>query len=608
MKMKSWGVSVLAVLLAAALAPSREAVGKAAPEPRAGVAIWDTGRASELPLSPATLSERKGWIALGQDRTLPSFQGDAVVSNGRFLAVFRKQSPAVEVYSSGEGSSLRYRCVLQTSEGSAARLVGLALVENGKSRACLEASYQTARGATLAARFGIKKGDVGLETDPKAGATGLRVECPGRFVVLPDFFADDIRIDAVRTSPAVVEVPSENFVLHPAPDGNAIVMAVFENRDQDVRLTLSGEGPQRVVTGSEIRFGKGRKIWVSLLEAPQVWRVLPQVGNVLKPAAIDWKLPYRAQWRTDFAGDDAVGSFTLLLEDGKSGDYIKPSFTGDVHSGGAPEKVSADRVQKGYYPSWTDRDGNVTVMPLSRTMQGPVTFYPLNRTEDTPPDAFTVVDVARSCLGSGPCDYILDLEGHKDQYKGRATCGVRHILNEIYSKNQQKQRRDDVEKCLRDGLTFVTHIRSRVALYLEFGRQLREYLAGQRKAHPELQAPLSELGKILDQMDRHQAERGSKIKSPDEVAAMNEEFRKTVLDREGPEALDACKKYTAALVEIGGNQDELVAECRGVVKALRQRAGLLMAMNPEMAGVATEVRTRTQEVLRNPAWHEGAQK
>jgi hypothetical protein len=61
-------------------------------------------------------------------------------------------------------------------------------------------------------------------------------------------------------------------------------------------------------------------------------------------------------------------------------------------------------------------------------------------------------------------------------------------------------------------------------------------------------------------------------------------------------------------VEIGGNQDELVAESRGVVKALRQRAGLLMAMNPKMAEVATEVRSRTQEVLRNPAWHEGAQK
>jgi len=603
----SWGFAFGIAVLAASLAPSREAAGKAAPGPRAGVGIWDTGKPSELPWTAEALTERKGWIPIAQDRTLSSFQGDLVVANGRVLAVFRKGSPAVEVHSGGEGTSARFRCRLQAPEGAAARLVGLSLVENGKSRACVQASYQTAKGVSLSAKFSLKKGDVALEAEPGPGASSLRVECPGRFVILPDFFADDIRIDAQRISPSEVEVPSENFVLHPAADGNAIVLAVFENRDQDLRLTLSGEKDQRVVTGSEIRFGKGRKIWVSLLEGPQVWRVLPQVGNVMKPAPIDWKIPYRAQWRADFASEDVVSSHTLLLQDRKAGDYIKPSFTGDVHSGGAPEKVAVDRVQKGYFPCWTDADGGVTVMPLSRSMQGPVTFYPLNRTADTPPDAFTVVDVARNCLGSGPCDYILDLEGHKDQYKGRATCGVRHILNDIYSKNQQKQRHDDVEKCLKDGLTFVTHIRSRVALYTDFGRQLREYLAAQRKAHPDLEAPLSELGKILDRMDRQVAERGPKIKSPDEVAAMNEEFRKNVVDREGPEALEACRKYTAALVEIGGNQDELVAECRGVVKSIRQRAGLLMALNPQMAAVATEIRSRTQVVLRNPAWHEGAQ-
>jgi hypothetical protein len=371
---------------------------------------------------------------------------------------------------------------------------------------------------------------------------------------------------------------------------------------------LSGEGEKRVVSGSEIRFGKGRKIWVGLLEAPRVWNVLPQVGNVLKPASIDWTLPYRAQWRVDFAHEDFIDSSTMLLQDRTSGDYIKPSFTGDVHSGGAPLKVAADRVQKGYHACWADPDNRVIVMPLSRYQQGPVTFYPINRTADTPAEVFTVVDLARNCLGTGPCDYILDLEGHKDQYKGRATCGVRHILGDIYSKNQQKQRHDDVEKCLKDGLTFVTHIRSRVSDYLEFNRKMREYFAGQRKSHPELEAPLSDLGKILDQMDRHAAERMPKIKTPEEVAAMNDEFRKNVLDREGPEALQACRKYTSALVEIGGNQDELVAECRGVVKALRQRAGILMALNPKMADVAAEVRSRTQDVLRNPAWHEGSER
>ena len=39
---------------------------------------------------------------------------------------------------------------------------------------------------------------------------------------------------------------------------------------------------------------------------------------------------------------------------------------------------------------------------------------------------------------------------------------------------------------------------------------------------------------------------------------------------------------------------------------IRQKAGLLMATEPRMAAIAAEIRKRTQEVLRNPASHEGA--
>ena len=87
---------------------------------------------------------------------------------------------------------------------------------------------------------------------------------------------------------------------------------------------------------------------------------------------------------------------------------------------------------------------------------------------------------------------------------------------------------------------------------------------------------------------------------------MNEEFRKNVLDYDGPDALKRCKDYTQALVMIGDNQDELAGECRWVVKTLRQRAGILMALDPRVAPIASEIRARTQEALRNPANHEGA--
>ena len=87
---------------------------------------------------------------------------------------------------------------------------------------------------------------------------------------------------------------------------------------------------------------------------------------------------------------------------------------------------------------------------------------------------------------------------------------------------------------------------------------------------------------------------------------MNADFRKNVLGYDGPDALKRCKTYAEALVEVGDNQDELSGECRWAIKTLRQRAGILMALDPRVAPVAAAIRARTQETLRNPANHEGA--
>src|SRR5262249_32855959 len=123
---------------------------------------------------------------------------------------------------------------------------------------------------------------------------------------------------------------------------------------------------------------------------------------------------------------------------------------------------------------------------------------------------------------------------------------------------------------------------------------------------PELADFLGELDALTQEIDARVTARADKIQTPDHVAAMNEEFRKNVLNDDGPDAQAKSKQYAEALVVIGDNQDELSGECRWVVKALRQKAGILMATNPRAAAVAGEIRARTQEALRNPANHEGA--
>jgi hypothetical protein len=259
-----------------------------------------------------------------------------------------------------------------------------------------------------------------------------------------------------------------------------------------------------------------------------------------------------------------------------------------------------------WYPCWIARDGQGAIQPLKKPakFQGPAVLYPINRLSATPLTTFTFVDIMRATLGVGPCEYVLDVEGQKKQSEGIPTCATRTKLNDIYASRQQKQRRAEVEQALDDVLAFVRHIRSRIEAYVAFGHQMLAYLDQQKRAQPDLADFLAEIETLAGRIDAAVAKRKSAIQTPEYAAQLVDEFRTTLADYEGDDALGKCKKITNAIVQIGGNQDELVGECRVAVRILRQRAALAMAVDPRAALVAKEIRRRTQAMLRNPTSYE----
>jgi hypothetical protein len=246
------------------------------------------------------------------------------------------------------------------------------------------------------------------------------------------------------------------------------------------------------------------------------------------------------------------------------------------------------------------------------TFDGPVLLYPINRLAETPIQLYTPVDIVRNTLGVGPCQYLLDVEGQKQEHVGRATCHVRSLLNEIYKSGQQKANRKEIE----------------ILAYVAFGKELRQYIAEQRAAHPELKEPLDTLEALARQIDervqprmqallQHKAVQQVVTEVADDNAATTPPALAAQLNRDliASGLLDYVgadweaklkKEYTDPLTAIGGQQDEMVGECRWVVKALRQKAGILMATDPRMAPIAAEIRARTQKMLRGGAAYEGA--
>jgi len=574
----------------------------------AAVHLFDTGTSSVAPLSADAFSRRDGWRKVPEDEVAHKFRGDAVFFNNRIAVVLRRRGRGAEVYGMRrKGMKIRARVTPATSAGGA-RLSSVKIAKNDPSAVALEASFVAANGKTLGVGYELGMGQVFVKTEAR-GVARLRVEAPCRFVVLPDFFADDIVVDATGLPVSPAELPSEHFLLHLLGDGEAIVMSVWNVSEEDVRITLSGKDREKLIAASEIHYGRKGKIWVAVLEGPEVWHTRDVAkGDAGRIIRLDWKRPYPAQWRVDWRRDDRLTGSWEMIAQRPDGRFVKYGWFG------SPGTIPANRnrwttvLGRFAYPCWTDKGGRGYLQPLRRVIrfQGPAVVYPINRARTTPLDRFTVVDIVRGTLGVGPCEYILDVEGQQSRYKGRATCSARDTLRRIYARKQQKQKKAEIEKVLVDVMIFIRHIRGRIENYVAFGHELLKYLAAQKRAHPELARHLSELETLTKAIDAYVAKRKEKIKTVGYAAKLAEEFRKTLIDYEGADAFEKCKRITHGWVEIGGNQDELVGECRMAVKWVRQRAGLLMALEPRMAEVAKEIRRRTQKVLRNPAGHEGA--
>jgi len=450
--------------------------------------------------------------------------------------------------------------------------------------------------------------------------------------VLPDFFGDDILVDAEAIPVGRAELPSENFLLLMKPGGNTIVMTVSESRDNDVAVTLSDHPPRQIVA-SDVSYGKKAHIWVAVLADRGIWHehsVAPADADMA--IGLAWKMPFPALWRVDWSTvDKMTESWEMLLQQ-PDGKYVMQGWFGQNEAEGqsfAEEFGPRDWNKPGRkrwnpvlgsfsFPAWAESNGRGWLQPLKErrytergpvyNFAGPVVIYPLDRAKgarlDTPLDKLTVVDLVRMTLGVGPCQYILDLEGQKRNSRGVATCYARDVINAIYKKGTQLEKRDEIERNLDAAVAFIGNVRERIDLYVQFGHELSAYLEEQKRRDPRSAAFCDELLGITRRIDQMFQEKRKVIRTPAFARQCAEDFRKELLTAKGGDAYRRCAARMAVFTSIGGPQDGLVASCRMIVKTLRQRAGIAMAVSPELKDVAAEVRIRTQAMLRKPTPYE----
>ncbi|MGO8704166.1 MAG: hypothetical protein ACLQVA_10120 [Candidatus Brocadiia bacterium] len=609
-----WMVLTALVLLAGAAGLALAQEKALAPAADAGVRLFDTGAASADPVSAAALSQRSGWTQLPEDQVKHEFVGDAVFLNNRVAVALRRGGHGAELYSAGAEGWKERAVLVPVGQGPTdpgkIQLSSVKVVENSPGSVKVEAAFQ-ADGKPLSVGYELKIGQLYVRTEPKEGVRALRVEAACRFAVMPDFFADDIMLDATELPVARAELPSENFLLEMLEGNDALLMSVWTEQDEDVAVTLSGQKAAKRIDGAEIQYGAKGNVWVAVMTAPQIWHVR-DIGkkDTDKVIPLAWKQPYPAVWRVDWHRADRLADSWEMIMERPDGNFSKYGWFGG-HSTLPPNRQTwATVLNQYFYPCWIARNGQGYLQPYKLDgrprFEGPTLIYPITRLDNTPLDAYTVVDLVRATLGVGPCQYILDVEGQHSHYNGIATCGCRDALMPIYERHQQAQRKAVIEKTLVDVMIFVRYIRGRIETYVLFGHEMSKYLADYRQRHPELAGQIAELERLTRVIDDRYHESRENIRTPDETQKLVEAFRVAHLTDETPQALGACKEFTTTLVKIGGSQDDLVGECRQAVKVLRQQTGIAMALDERMAEVAREVRQRCHDVLRNPASHECA--
>ncbi len=628
------GISLVTVVALAAGAVTAQGQEQQLASEISDVLLFDTGAPLTGPLPSAALAAKEGWVKVEEDAAPSQFKGDVVFLNGRIAVVLRKGAAGAEVYSnSAKGWQLRALLAPAKVEKSA-RLRAVKILANDPDVAFVEVVFEGQGGESLGLHSGLSRGQIFVETRPGEGTNSVRIEAPSRFGVIPDFFADDIVIDAAKLPLDQAEIPTENMFLQMLGRTEAVVMAVWDKEQRDITVSVSGRDNDRLLTAVEVPCATDGKVCVAVMDYPGACCASvvdgladPEVSiwtqGLKDVRALGWTMPYPAQWRVDFApkaggmarSSEMVAPYPVkgagsVIKSPKDVQwrFIKPKYRwlsdGEkaedrarrFEAAQAFRQTGGEELPASVGTCWVDEQGNGFIRPKKEEYA--VVAYPLDRGRGTPLVAFTVTDLVRATLGVGPCEYILDVKGQRKGTPGIYTCAGTALLKKTMENYDEAKHKAEIDKVFNDMLIFVRSYRGRVEEYIAFRKEMLEYLKQQKAAHPELETFLSEMERIASGLP-------SRIEKdvPDRVTKLADEFRATLASQDEA-AKKARERINADIRGAGGWQDGIVNGCHKTVNMLRYLAGIEATCNPKAVGVAQEIRFRARKILRNPVAHE----
>ena len=521
-------------------------------------------------------------------RNRPPFGGDAVFTNDRLAVVLRRARSGAEVYSRSAAGAVLRAVLAPTAEGPEARLTSTTIVDNtpGAGRRRRHLHRAEAQDPRPPLRVGDGPG-VRQDRGPRRGRRDFGFKPPAASWSCPTSSPTTSWSTPPKSPSAGPSCQARIFFSAMLPDREAIVMSVSSSRASDARITLSGEGRERTIDGCRLRYGEDGKIWVAVMAARDIWSLHDVTQNDAgKVIRLDWTAPYPAQWRVDWRRDDKLtGSWEMITEkpDGsvRKARLVRPSHhaparqeTVDHRARPVPLSLLVRPTGPRPSPALCEADPLPGTGPgLSDQPRGQHSARGVHggrRHAGDPRRGSLRVHPRRGRPGPGE-----ERPGH--------LCHPRHPQPHLRRRSAEAGAGDDRAGPRRSAGLRHPHPQPDRHLRRVRARAASTTSTTRKKAHPELAEFSRRWRRSHGPSTSGSTRRKDKIRTPQYVAGLTGKFRDTLLDYEGPDALDKCKEITGAIVVVGGNQDELVGECRMAVKVLRQRAGLAMAVDPRVA-------------------------
>jgi len=559
--------------------------------------LLDTGASSSTCLPATAIDDKPAWLILDEEDTTHTFAGDAILLNDKIAVVLRRGGPGAEAYARRAAGHVR-RGVLapRCADGDQVKgLLSLEIIENQTGAVSVRGTFDTVQGNTFSLDYRLTTGQVFVEVQPHEGVDALKVDVPAEYIVVPDFFGDDLVYAPQTFKRTTVGLPAENFYMHLVDDGNSVVTCLWQSNRRNARLLVSGAGEGTVssrgrssedtvkaAVTSEIECVDGKTLWVAFTECPRVWH-----SRATSPSAmgsglpLDWAPPFPAKWRASFFESSEVAA---------SSDFLGQSP--EVDGGTSTPLTCACWFDAGR-PMVRCRDAASPVAPESSAPPSPLTVvtYPIDRSQDTPLDVYCLVDLMRGTLGVGACQYILDVEG-LDAQTSPTPALVMDWVEKQFEKKKDARYADAIRDRCRLMVEHIGHAEQRIVRYKEFAAEVRKLASAGKPESPSCQGALS----ILDDLDQGVSQTAALRATPEAAAALAQQ----VVDLAGKDgAYEECRRIGALLRAQGGAQDRALSKCRMAVRRLKQYSLTAMEDDPAAADFMRPILAQTDDILRD---------